>query len=149
LPTILEPAVHDKAFSSSDEQPSQHTWAIHLQRYPGNDDRARDAAGHQDQSRRLWPHEGWRSGLADRLAHWPAAEASGVGGPPVKLIVIRNAALLFAPLLWANTAAAHGIAGNQYFAGAMTFDDPTDLSYLGYPISLSSREDIYDPPMGI
>jgi hypothetical protein len=64
-----------------------------------------------------------------------------VGGSPVKLMVIRNAALLLAPLLWANTAAAHGIAGNRYFAGTMTFDDPAvadeaivpDFSYLGYP----------------
>jgi hypothetical protein len=64
-----------------------------------------------------------------------------VGGSAVKLMVIRNAALLFAPLLWANTAAAHGIAGNRYFAGTMTFDDPAvadeaivpDFSYLGFP----------------
>jgi hypothetical protein len=42
-----------------------HLW----QRQPGKDDRARDAARHQDQSRRLWPREGWRSRLADRLAH--------------------------------------------------------------------------------
>jgi hypothetical protein len=51
-----------------------HLW----QRQPGKDDRARDAARHQDQSRRLWPREGWPSRLADRLAHWPAAQ-SGSG----------------------------------------------------------------------
>jgi hypothetical protein len=72
-------------------------------------------------------------------------------------MVIRNAALLFAPLPWANTAAAHGIDGNRYFAGTITFDDPAvadeaivpEFSYLGYPISISSMGDIYDPPMGI
>jgi hypothetical protein len=51
-----------------------HLW----QRQPGKDVRARDAARHRDQSRRLWPRESWRSRLADRLAHWPAAQ-SGSG----------------------------------------------------------------------
>jgi hypothetical protein len=51
-----------------------HLW----QRQPGKDNRARDAARYQDQSRRLWPREGCRSRLADRLAHWPAAQ-SGSG----------------------------------------------------------------------
>lgn len=37
---------------------------------------------------------------------------------------IRNAALLLAPLVWSQAACAHGIAGNRYFDGTMTFDDP-------------------------
>jgi hypothetical protein len=40
------------------------------------------------------------------------------------LISIRTGALVFAALSWAQTAQAHGIAGNRYFDGTMTFDDP-------------------------
>jgi hypothetical protein len=44
-------------------------------------------------------------------------------------------------LVWTGAAHAHGIAGNRYFDGTMTFDDPAvadeaivpDFSYLGYP----------------
>ena len=32
--------------------------------------------------------------------------------------------MLFVSLVWAETAHAHGIAGNRYFDGTMTFDDP-------------------------
>ena len=54
---------------------------------------------------------------------------------------IRRSALLFAPLVWAETAQAHGIAGNRYFDGTMTFDDPAvadeaivpNFQYLGFP----------------
>jgi hypothetical protein len=42
----------------------------------------------------------------------------------MKSISIRRGTLLFAPLVWAQTAEAHGIAGNRYFDGTMTFDDP-------------------------
>ncbi|MGY8676484.1 hypothetical protein Q2941_01485 [Bradyrhizobium sp. UFLA05-153] len=49
--------------------------------------------------------------------------------------------LLAAPLLWGPFAHAHGIAGNRYFAGTMSFDDPAvadelilpNLSYLNLP----------------
>jgi hypothetical protein len=39
---------------------------------------------------------------------------------PIRRAVIAVALLL----LWADSAYAHGIAGNRYFAGTMTFDDP-------------------------
>ena len=47
--------------------------------------------------------------------------------------------LLLVALLWAGSAKAHGIAGNRYFDGTMTFDDPAvadeaivaNFSYLG------------------
>jgi hypothetical protein len=42
----------------------------------------------------------------------------------MKSMAIRRSALLFASLVWAETAQAHGIAGNRYFDGTMTFDDP-------------------------
>ena len=42
----------------------------------------------------------------------------------MKPLSISKGVLLFAPLLWAQSACAHGIAGNRYFAGTMTFDDP-------------------------
>jgi hypothetical protein len=45
------------------------------------------------------------------------------------------------PLLWATAADAHGIAGNRYFVGTITIDDPAvadeaivpNVSNLGYP----------------
>jgi hypothetical protein len=59
----------------------------------------------------------------------------------MKLLFLRRGALVIMPLLWAQSAEAHGIAGNRYFAGTMTFDDPAvadelslpDLSWLDYP----------------
>ena len=42
----------------------------------------------------------------------------------MKLISIRKGMLLLAPLLWSQAAQAHGIAGNRYFDGTLTFDDP-------------------------
>ncbi|MCC8981443.1 hypothetical protein [Bradyrhizobium acaciae] len=44
-------------------------------------------------------------------------------------------------MLWAQSASAHGIAGNRYFAGTMTIDDPAvadelilpNFNYLGFP----------------
>ena len=61
-------------------------------------------------------------------------------------ISIRCAGLCLATLAWAPAAYAHGIAGNRYFDGTMTFDDPAvadeaivpNLSYLGYPTQGSS-----------
>ncbi|MFB9266731.1 hypothetical protein ACFFWD_26835 [Bradyrhizobium erythrophlei] len=49
--------------------------------------------------------------------------------------------LLIVPLLWTQSAHAHGIAGNRYFAGTMTIDDPAvadelilpNFSYLPFP----------------
>ena len=32
--------------------------------------------------------------------------------------------IAFALLTWAHSAGAHGIAGNRYFDGTLTFDDP-------------------------
>jgi hypothetical protein len=59
----------------------------------------------------------------------------------MKPISLRGGALLIVPLLWTQSAHAHGIAGNRYFVGTMTFDDPAvadelilpDFSYLDYP----------------
>ncbi|MDR3469266.1 MAG: hypothetical protein P4M07_25335 [Xanthobacteraceae bacterium] len=56
-------------------------------------------------------------------------------------IVIRGLAICVAALTWAPAAHAHGIAGNRYFDGTMTFDDPAvadeatvpNVSHLGYP----------------
>ena len=52
----------------------------------------------------------------------------------MKPLSISKGVLLFAPLLWAQSACAHGIAGNRYFAGTMTFDDPAvaDEAILPY-----------------
>ncbi|MES5487473.1 hypothetical protein QMZ05_32405 [Bradyrhizobium sp. INPA03-11B] len=55
--------------------------------------------------------------------------------------ICRSGALLIVPMLWAQSASAHGIAGNRYFAGTMTIDDPAvadelilpNFSYLGFP----------------
>ena len=46
----------------------------------------------------------------------------------------RSGALLLASLVWAHVAHAHGIAGNRYFDGTMTFDDPAvaDEAILPY-----------------
>ena len=46
--------------------------------------------------------------------------------------LIRTA-LLFIPLVWPMAAGAHGIAGNRYFAGTMTFDDPAVADELIMP----------------
>jgi len=37
---------------------------------------------------------------------------------------IYKSLFLFMALLWTESAKAHGIAGNRYFDGTMTFDDP-------------------------
>src|ERR1700722_6718457 len=42
----------------------------------------------------------------------------------MKLTSIPTGALVLAALLWTQPAQAHGIAGNRYFDGTMTFDDP-------------------------
>jgi hypothetical protein len=42
----------------------------------------------------------------------------------MKLTSIPTGALVFVALLWTQPAQAHGIAGNRYFDGTMTFDDP-------------------------
>ena len=59
----------------------------------------------------------------------------------MKLTTIHGALLLFVALLWTESAKAHGIAGNRYFDGTLTFDDPAvadeailpDFAYLGFP----------------
>jgi hypothetical protein len=40
------------------------------------------------------------------------------------LISIRKGALLLLLLLWAKSVHAHGIAGNRFFDGTLSFDDP-------------------------
>jgi hypothetical protein len=59
----------------------------------------------------------------------------------MKSTLVHKGLLLFVALLWTESTKAHGIAGNRYFDGTMTFDDPAvadeaivpDFSYLGYP----------------
>ncbi|WP_074123249.1 hypothetical protein [Bradyrhizobium sp. AS23.2] len=51
---------------------------------------------------------------------------------------LRKGGLLIVALLWTQSAHGHGIAGNRYFAGTITFDDPAVadeliLSYLDCP----------------
>ena len=52
----------------------------------------------------------------------------------MKISPLRNAAILLVPLVWAHGAHAHGIAGNRYFDGTLTFDDPAvaDEAILPY-----------------
>ena len=69
-----------------------------------------------------------------------------VPSEPMKPTLIYRGLLLFAAVVWTESAQAHGIAGNRYFAGTMTFDDPAvadeaivpNFSYLGYPTQGSS-----------
>jgi len=54
---------------------------------------------------------------------------------------IRYALIALVILLWSNSASAHGIAGNRFFVGTLTFDDPAvadeavlpDFSSLNLP----------------
>ncbi|HWX26598.1 MAG TPA: hypothetical protein VNZ53_04060, partial [Steroidobacteraceae bacterium] len=54
---------------------------------------------------------------------------------------IRLAMIALALLPWADAAYAHGIAGNRFFVGTLTFDDPAvadeavlpDFSSLNHP----------------
>jgi hypothetical protein len=57
----------------------------------------------------------------------------------MKLVLICEAAILFVPMVWAQGAHAHGIAGNRYFNGTLTFDDPAvaDEAILPYYANLS------------
>jgi hypothetical protein len=51
----------------------------------------------------------------------------------------RASVIAFAFLTWAQPAGAHGIAGNRYFDGTLTFDDPAvaDEAILPYYTSLA------------
>jgi hypothetical protein len=53
--------------------------------------------------------------------NFPRIIAAGAGSYQIS---IRRAMIAVALLLWVDTAHAHGIAGNRYFAGTLTFDDP-------------------------
>jgi hypothetical protein len=57
----------------------------------------------------------------------------------MRIISICKAAILLVPLLWVHCAHAHGIAGNRYFNGTLTFDDPAvaDEAILPYYANLS------------
>ena len=56
---------------------------------------------------------------------------------------IRHAVIVLALLPWAGSAHAHGIAGNRFFVGTITFDDPAvadesilpGFSSLDHPIN--------------
>jgi hypothetical protein len=39
--------------------------------------------------------------------------------------LIRNSVLTLALFVSAHSAAAHGIVGNRFFVGTLTFDDPS------------------------
>ena len=56
---------------------------------------------------------------------------------------LRIAALVTALLATTPAALAHGIAGNRYFAGTLTFDDPAvaDELVFGYSALQHSAED--------
>jgi hypothetical protein len=57
----------------------------------------------------------------------------------MKPTLIHQGLHLFVALLWTEFAEAHGLGGNRYFVGTMTFDDPAvadeaivaNFSYLG------------------
>jgi hypothetical protein len=55
------------------------------------------------------------------------------------LISIRTGVLLFAALSWAQAAQAHGIAGNRYFDGTMTFDDPAVADEAIVPLYIDQQ----------
>lgn len=53
-------------------------------------------------------------------------------------VMVRRAVALAMMLAGADLAHAHGIAGNRYFVGTMTFDDPAVadeaiIPYYSYP----------------
>ena len=62
------------------------------------------------------------------------------------LISIRAGALVLAPLIWTQPALGHGIAGNRFFDGTLSFDDPAVAdeaivplySQLTHPTTLGS-----------
>jgi hypothetical protein len=45
-------------------------------------------------------------------------------GAELTKMSVRHAVIAFALLTWAHSASAHGIAGNRFFVGTITFDDP-------------------------
>jgi hypothetical protein len=57
----------------------------------------------------------------------------------MKPTLIHQGLHLFVAVLWTEFAEAHGLGGNRYFVGTMTFDDPAvadeaivaNFSYLG------------------
>ena len=54
-------------------------------------------------------------------------------GSSIKTRFLRSGGILIAALLWTQSADAHGIAGNRYFAGTITFDDPAVADELILP----------------
>jgi hypothetical protein len=42
----------------------------------------------------------------------------------MKIVSICKDGILLIPFVWVNGANGHGIAGNRYFDGTLTFDDP-------------------------
>jgi len=62
---------------------------------------------------------------------------------------IRNAVLALALFAFAHSADAHGIAGNRFFVGTLTFDDPSvadeaivpDFSILNHSVEGGSAVD--------
>src|SRR6516225_251522 len=63
-------------------------------------------------------------------------------GPLQRKTTIRNAVLALALFASAHSVDAHGIAGNRFFVGTLTFDDPSiadeavvpNFSTLNHPI---------------
>jgi hypothetical protein len=69
---------------------------------------------------------------------------------PLMRLCMLQASLLVAPLAISSAAQAHGIAGNRYFPGTLTFDDPAvadelilpNASYSAHPASIGDT--VYD-----
>jgi hypothetical protein len=64
--------------------------------------------------------------LANRVAHDISCGYYGAHrrkGPLMR--TVRHAAISLALLLLSHSADAHGIAGNRFFVGTLTFDDPS------------------------
>jgi hypothetical protein len=63
--------------------------------------------------------------------------------------VVRYTTICLALFMSANSAAAHGIAGNRFFVGTLTFDDPSvadeaivpDFSALNHPVEAGNAID--------
>src|SRR6476619_1652743 len=68
------------------------------------------------------------------MVEFGGAIGGAISDSAMKIAPICKAAILLVPLVWAYGAHAHGIAGNRYFDGTLTFDDPAvaDEAILPY-----------------
>ena len=70
---------------------------------------------------------------------WSARSKWSGRAVPMAELSTRRAVAVAALLIWAQAAQAHGIAGNRYFDGTLTFDDPAvaDEAILPYYAQLA------------